>query len=115
MKFPYGTRVALAALTIILALASALGIALANNLLLNGGFENGFRTQAGIIGVIPNTWTAINEVGNPRYFDSTLERIEGTHSVYMESQDIETPPNPGKPFKVDLYQTVSVVSGTVYA
>ena len=102
-------------LTIIAALLGLAAIAYANNLLVNGGFEAGFHRQAGINGVVPNNWTVVNEVGNPTYFDNTAERIEGEHSLYIESQDIETPPLPGKPFKLDVYQKVPVISGTTYA
>jgi len=91
------------------------GIVYADNLLQNGGFEKGFRAQAGIAGVVPNNWTAVNEVGNPTYFDNTVERIEGAHSLQIKSQDIESTSQPGKPFTSDLYQTASVVSGTTYA
>ncbi len=101
-------------ISLVLLLAAAAAV-YADNLLLNGGFEGGFHVQPGINGVVPNNWTAVDEIGNPTYFNNTLEMIEGGHSLYVESQDIETPPNPGKPFKLDVYQTVPVVSGTTYA
>ncbi len=102
-------------LAVAVLLLVVVGIVYADNLLQNGGFENGFRSQTGIAGVVPNNWRAVNEVGNPTYIDNTLERIEGAHSLQIKSQDIESTAQPGKPFTSDLYQSVSVISGTTYA
>ncbi|MEP7199038.1 MAG: hypothetical protein ABI874_04390, partial [Chloroflexota bacterium] len=96
-------------------LCAALGIAYANNWLVNGGLEAPYVSQPGINGVVPNGWTAINTVGNPQYLESNGEKIFGNSSLRIRSQDIETCCQPGKPFTLDLYQRVAVVSGTTYA
>jgi hypothetical protein len=43
------------------------------------------------------------------------ERISGRDSVYVRSLDIETPPEPGKPFDVAIYQQVPANPGTAYS
>ena len=43
------------------------------------------------------------------------ERISGRDSVYVRSLDIETPPEPGKPFDAAIYQQVPANPGTAYS
>lgn len=44
-----------------------------------------------------------------------VERISGRDSLFVSSLDIETPPEPGKPFDAAIYQQVPVISGTAYS
>lgn len=96
----------------------------------NPGFEctEGYYIQEGIRGRIPNGWQAVLLNGNPKY-NSTLikytggcntdqwwwEHLEGHDSWNLFAEDLETPPNPGKPFDAVLYQQVSVTPGTDYS
>ena len=44
-----------------------------------------------------------------------VEKISGRDSLYVRSLDIETPPEPGKPFDVAIYQQVPANPGTAYS
>jgi len=44
-----------------------------------------------------------------------VERIEGRDSFFVEAKDLETPPEPGKPFDVVIYQQVAVAPGVDYS
>ena len=44
-----------------------------------------------------------------------VERIDGEDSQTVRAQDIETPPEPGKPFDVALYQQTAATIGTDYS
>ncbi len=44
-----------------------------------------------------------------------VEKISGIDSLFVSSLDIETPPEPGKPFDVSIYQQIPVISGTAYS
>ena len=80
-------------------------------------------------GTKPLGWTLQVLDGSRPYLDSNLrrntagdcestaivEKIEGKDSWAIESQDIETTDQPGKPFDAVLYQTVSVVPGKPYS
>ncbi|MCC9078721.1 hypothetical protein FKZ61_021735 [Litorilinea aerophila] len=107
--------------------------------LVNPGFECdvGFHPSTNPVGetvYIPDGWNAIFLQGAPLVHSARLffegradpaagcqservhvERIEGRDSVVVRAQDLETPPTPGKPFDVALYQQVPVVSGTAYS
>jgi hypothetical protein len=97
--------------------------------LINATFECslGFASQEGINGRVPVGWTAVLLDGSPRLNstsrefaggcgeDGFIERIEGEDSWVFLSQDIETPPEPGKPFDAVLYQVVTVAPGTAYS
>ena len=78
---------------------------------INDGFEcsDGVHAQAGVNGLVPDGWTAVPLLGNPR-LNSTriefagscegsgfIERIEGFDSLAILSEDIESLPEPGKP------------------
>ncbi len=113
-------------LAIVVSLSAVITIAYATNLLANSGFDDGYHNQAGVSGRVAGNWFAINEIGNPTYYSSCeyigscaaanwSEKLDGTSAQYIESQDIERCCPPGKPFKIDLAQTVPVVSGTAYA
>jgi hypothetical protein len=97
--------------------------------LVNRRFEctHGFHSQTGIHGNVPNGWTAVLLNGYPHitstnlYYmgncgeDYGLEKIEGTDSWVLLSEDNETPPEPGKPFDAVLYQQVDVAQGVAYS
>jgi hypothetical protein len=96
--------------------------------LVNGRFECwlGFPDQAGIDGQVPSGWTAVLLGGYPRMNstnfefahdcgDYGFEKIEGLDSMVFLAQDIETPPEPGKPFDAALYQQVAVTPGAAYS
>jgi hypothetical protein len=44
-----------------------------------------------------------------------VEKISGYDSFFLASLDIESPPEPGKPFDVSIYQQVPAVAGTTYS
>jgi hypothetical protein len=96
--------------------------------LVNGAFEcsQGFAPQAGVNGNVPAGWTAVLLNGYPRVNSTNLEfaydcgdydfeKIEGQDSWVFLSQDIETPPEPGKPFDAAVYQRVTVTPGAAYS
>ncbi len=97
--------------------------------LINPGFEcsQGYSPQPGISGLVPNGWTAALLDGQPE-LNSTrikfagscggtgfIERIEGEDSMVFLSEDIETPPLPGKPFDALVYQRTTVTPGVAYS
>jgi hypothetical protein len=97
--------------------------------LTNPGFEctQGFAPQDGIVGLVPAGWTATRLAGNPK-LNSTriefagscegsgfIERLEGIDSLVILAEDIEEPPEPGKPFDVALTQQVTVTEGVAYS
>ncbi|MCX6031284.1 MAG: hypothetical protein NT169_18550 [Chloroflexi bacterium] len=97
--------------------------------MVNSGFEcaAGFEPQPGVNGLVPSGWTALLLDGNPT-LDSTrvhfagscdgsgfIERIAGEDSLAFLSEDIETPPAPGKPFDAVVYQQVQVTPGVAYS
>ena len=63
----------------------------------------------------PN-WTA-SASGGVGGCDGTsgLEHLEGEDSLLFLAQDLETPPEPGKPFDAAVYQQVAVTPGTAYS
>ena len=95
----------------------------------NASFEcaQGYGTQPGIVGQVPNGWTATLLYGRPELNstrlkftgecgdDGFVERLEGLDSLVFLSEDIETPPLPGKPFDAAVYQRVAVTPGTAYS
>lgn len=95
----------------------------------NAGFEcnQGYSPQPGIRGLAPDGWTAVLLDGRPElnstrtYFAGScggsgfIERIEGEDSLVMLSEDIETPPVPGKPFDAVVYQRTMVTPGVAYS
>ena len=100
--------------------------------LTNAGLEceppGGYRSQPGINGQVPVGWTAVRLNGNPRLNSTTMEwrddhqcirsyfeKIEGYDSMAFVSEDIETPPEPGKPFDAVIYQQTSVTPGAGYS
>lgn len=95
----------------------------------NPGFEctQGFALQGGIVGLVPAGWTAVRLAGNPK-LNSTriefagscegsgfIERLEGIDSLVILSEDIEEPPEPGKPFDLVISQQVTVTQGSAYS
>jgi hypothetical protein len=97
--------------------------------LTNPGFEcsQGYSPQPGINGLVPDGWTAVLLDGRPElnstrtYFAGScgdsgfIERIEGEDSMVFLSEDIETPPLPGKPFDALVYQRATVTPGVAYS
>jgi hypothetical protein len=95
----------------------------------NPGFEctEGYHPQTGILGLVPDGWTAIMLAGTPSVNSTRMvfaggceeegfvERLEGLDSLVVLSQDIETPPEPGKPFDAAIYQQVQVEPGLAYS
>ncbi|MEM7129948.1 MAG: hypothetical protein AAF702_26700 [Chloroflexota bacterium] len=75
---------------------------------------------------IPNHWVWTPISGTPKLISTNIrvsgscdgsgfiEAIEGD-SFMFRSQDIETPPVPGKPFDVAIYQQVQTLTGTAYS
>ncbi|MBI5880281.1 MAG: hypothetical protein HZB53_21735 [Chloroflexi bacterium] len=85
--------------------------------------ETGYYNPPGVNGRIPNGWSVILENGNPTFFSSCeekgdcsefngSEKLSGTSSQYILSENSEPS---GKPFKVDLYQTVLVTPGVPWS
>ena len=95
----------------------------------NPSFEcaTGYSAQSGITGRVPNGWTATLVYGHPELNsarikftgqcgnDGFVERLEGLDSLVFLSEDIETPPEPGKPFDATIYQRIAVTPGTAYS
>jgi hypothetical protein len=96
----------------------------------NPGFECkvGYVTQDGIQNRVPLGWPGVVLFGAPQ-LDSIrirrdpngcngtrlLEHLEGEDSLVFVAQDLETPPEPGKPFDAAVYQQVAVTPGTAYS
>jgi hypothetical protein len=96
----------------------------------NPGFECkvGYVTQAGIQRRVPLGWTGVLLSGTPQ-MDSVrirwdpggcngsgwVEHLEGEDNLVFVAQDLETPPEPGKPFDAAVYQQVAVIPGTAYS
>lgn len=97
--------------------------------LTNPGFECtvGFAPQEGITGLVPAGWTAARLAGNPKLNSTRIEfagscegsgfveRLEGDDSLVILAEDIEEPPEPGKPFDVVLAQQITVTPGMTYS
>lgn len=95
----------------------------------NASFECsvGYAGQPHIDGLAPAGWTASLIYGNPRLNstrlqftgqcgnDGFVERIEAMDSLAFLSEDIETPPLPGKPFDAVVYQQIAATPGTAYS
>ena len=95
----------------------------------NASFEcaQGYGAQPGIVGQVPNGWTAGLLGGRPELNstrlkftgecgdDGFVERLEGLDSLVFLSEDIETPPLPGKPFDAAVYQRIAVTPGVAYS
>jgi hypothetical protein len=91
----------------------------------NPGFECkiGYVTQEGIRNRVPLGWTGVLLSGTPQ-LDSVrirwgggcggsgfAERLEGEDSLVFIAQDLETPPEPGKPFDAAVYQPIVSAAG----
>ncbi|MBX3011821.1 MAG: hypothetical protein KF832_09965 [Caldilineaceae bacterium] len=99
----------------------------------NGDFEcaiGGYYTATNGIGqviLIPNHWQADIRNGAPRisstrtHFTKSctgsghVERISGEDSMTVIAQDLERPPDPGKPFDVVIFQPISTTVGGAYS
>ena len=98
------------------------------------GYYEGTDAQGNLI-LLPNHWTLFASSPVPviasariyfeRAVDSTnggcdtskahVERLDGRDSVLVRALDLETPPEPGKPFDVSLVQEVATVTGVAYS
>jgi hypothetical protein len=100
--------------------------------LINDDFEctTGYYAQTNGIGqeiLIPNGWQAAILTGSPRISSARIffakscdgsahvERINGIDSIVIRAQDLEAPPEPGKPFDVAFYQPISATIGGGYS
>lgn len=93
-----------------------------------GGYYSAQNSRGKEI-LIPNQWTLqsngdIPDMKSARVWvvkscdtSSTkhVEKMSGYDSFFLASLDIETPPAPGKPFDVSIYQQVPAISGTTYS
>ena len=77
---------------------------------------------------IPDGWQQVLSLGHPRMNSARLqfaksceaegvhiEKINGRDSFTVLAWEIETPPEPGKPFDVTIYQQTPVVTGADYS
>ena len=76
---------------------------------------------------IPNDWQLTTQVGTPvihsaRIFfaqsctgEAHVEKIGGRDSIVIRAEDLETAPNPGKPFDVTFHQQVTATVGEAYS
>lgn len=97
--------------------------------LINASFEctEDYNPWPGINGLVPNGWTPRLLNGRPELNSARfrftgecgtggfVERIEGLDSLVFLSEDIETPPLPGKPFDAVVYQRTAVTPGVAYS
>ena len=88
----------------------------------------GYVTQDGIERRVPLGWTGVLMSGAPQ-LDSArmrwdaggcngsgfIEHLEGEDSLVFVAQDLERPPEPGKPFDAAVYQQVAVTPGMAYS
>ena len=103
-------------------------------MLTNPGFECGIGYYKSLNPnqdeiLVPNGWTAIFLNGSPdisstRIFytdvcdpnsSGWIERLNGIDSFLVRSEDIETNPEPGKPFDVVIYHQVPATYGAAYS
>ena len=76
---------------------------------------------------MPLGWTGVLMLGAPQLIsvrirwgggcdgNKWVERLEGEDALLFRSEDLETPPEPGKPFDAAVYQQVAVTPGTAYS
>lgn len=76
---------------------------------------------------VPNGWQLTTLNGTPvidsaRTFfakscdgEAHVERISGIDSIVIRAEDLETPPEPGKPFDVAFHQQISATVGGAYS
>ncbi len=98
----------------------------------NGDVEcaTGYYTQTDALSKtihIPNHWHWVGINGTPRINSARVnflkscdgvgqvEHISGTDSLFVEAQDLEKLPLPGKPFDVAFYQQISATVGGAYS
>ena len=100
----------------------------------NGGYYEATNSRGETI-LLPNQWTLVDtgdipviysarifferrvdkENGSCETRNAHVEKIDGDDSALVRALDLETPPAPGKPFDVSLYQQVHAISGTAYS
>jgi hypothetical protein len=92
-----------------------------------GGYYEALNSRGKKI-LIPNQWTLFSNGAAPDMKSARIwvtkacdpdgghvEKIGGIDSFFVGALDIETPPEPGKPFDVSIYQQVPAVTGTAYS
>lgn len=103
-------------------------------ILLNPNFECAGGVVPGVNGIgeevlAPHGWTLVPLEGAPMVYstrlryakqcdqptDKFIERLEGEDSWIILSQDVDSPPRPGKVFDVALYQQVRATYGGDYS
>lgn len=118
---------------------AGLGTIPSPNRIVNGEFECGeagyyaATNSRGETILLPNGWTLAatspysvpilssariwfeGSKGNCTTSNAHVERISGRDSLFVSSLDIETPPEPGKPFDVSIYQQVDAYPGAAYS
>ena len=100
--------------------------------LVNNDFEctTGYYGRNNDIGqeiLLPNGWEAAILTGSPKISSARIffakscdgsahvEKISGIDSIVIRAQDMETAPEPGKPFDVVFYQPISATIGGGYS
>jgi hypothetical protein len=98
----------------------------------NGDFEctTGYYSATNAAGrtiYVPNQWRLVLSQGAPKTHSARInfarscdgsahvERILGIDSILVEAQDLERPPEPGKPFDASFYQQVTATVGGSYS
>jgi len=100
----------------------------------DGGYYESLDSRGKPI-LLPNQWTLaangdVPTISSARIFfekkadpqnggcatrKAHVEKMSGEDSVLVRAFDLETPPEPGKPFDVSLWQQVDAISGTAYS
>ena len=94
----------------------------------SGGYYSAQNSRGKTI-LIPNDWTMVSNGDSPDMKSARIwvvkscdtsstkhvEKISGSDSFFVAVLDLETPPTPGKPFDVSIYQQVAAAAGVGYS
>lgn len=94
----------------------------------NEGYTPGKNPEGSDI-LVPNGWSVVFLAGAPKVSSTRLfytgkcdpnsstfiEKLNGIDSFLVRSKDIETPPQPGKPFDVAIYYQLPATYGGAYS
>jgi hypothetical protein len=94
----------------------------------SGGYYSAQNSRGKTI-LIPNDWTMFSKGDSPDMKSARIwvvnscdtsstkhvEKISGSDSFFVAALDLETPPTPGKPFDVSIYQQVPTTAGVAYS
>ncbi len=96
----------------------------------DGGYYEALNSRGDTI-LLPNGWTLRDDGAVPFLSSARIEfegkrgscatreehveKMSGEDSFFVSSLDIETPPEPGKPFDAAIYQQVAAITGTAYS